>query len=248
MPLTLTESYASGDHTAVWNELACIQDIANSSFKHEAQTIARLAMQRVRRNIEVLISRWQNRGHVFGYHWVGQGMRRCISDVALQTPLLGKPDPNDIAALDRCEREIGPMPMAFRAFYEIVGGVNFVGRVATGWPDDCTLDPLQILAFAPQLAGLIERKWDSVEVAEDPCHKYLDGGVSSLYLPLPSNTFDSPILFEDGPLILNEMPLTLGSYLRFVILEHGGMGLSAGYTDPLDPELVEYLTAGLEEF
>jgi hypothetical protein len=43
-------------------------------------------------------------------------------------------------------------------------------------------------------------------------------------------------------------PLTFGWYLR-LILNRGGIGLVAGYNDdPIDPDLLNYLTEGLQPF
>jgi hypothetical protein len=77
------------------------------------------------------------------------------------------------------------LPIALRAFYDVVGSVNFVGKIASGWPDECTLDPLQVLAFSPQVEGLVRGEWDTVEIAEDPCHKYLYSGLDSLVVSVP---------------------------------------------------------------
>lgn len=246
MQLQLTHSYETGKHREVWSQLSSIGDFNNSDLKDEALSIARLAMKRVRRNIEILIARWVGRGHQFGYDWVSPRLFRSISKVALQTPLLGTPGIEEIAAMDRFEDEIGPIPIVMRAFYEVIGGVNFGGRIANSWPDECSLDPLQILAFTPQSNRLIERKWKILEVAEDPCHKYLYSGVGSIYVPLPSLTFDPPILFEDSPFLLNDVPLTFGNYLRQMILEFGGIG--AAFNGSNWSELVDFLTKDLEEF
>jgi hypothetical protein len=101
----LLEAYSRGQPIEVWDELSSVENIAHSDLLDEARAVAVTAMQRVRVNIERLIPRWENAGHVFGYHWFGNRINCRIRRLAGLTPLLGNPGDEDVEQLDRFERE-----------------------------------------------------------------------------------------------------------------------------------------------
>jgi hypothetical protein len=237
--------YMSGKESAVWDRL-CELGIVRPELNQAARWVAMEAMRRARRNIEQLISRWQARGHKFGYEWAGAW---AMSHVKAAPPLLGNPTATDLELLDQYERERGPLPIALRAFYEVIGSVNFVGTIAKGWPNREILDPLQVEAFSARLPALISSQTDEVVICPDQLLKYFVGGVGPLTVTVLSNSFDPVLRFEGGDLKINGTPLTFGRYLRDVILNRGGIGPVAGYNDDApDPALTSFLTQGLEFF
>lgn len=239
------KDYSSGNEAEVWDQLCALGSI-DRDLNQTARWVAMEAMRRARRNIEQLIPQWEARGHKFGYEWAGAWAAR---DVQAAPPLLGRPTADDLALLDQFEHEIGPLPIALRAFYEVIGAVNFVGTIAEGWPDDQILDPLQVEAFSPQLPALLARDTDEVIICPDQLLKYFFGGVGPLTVEVPSQSFDPVLRFEGGDLEMDGRPLTFGRYLRDVILNRGGIGPVAGYNDDApDPALTLFLTQGLEPF
>jgi hypothetical protein len=62
--------YKNGERDEVWNELSQRgEDIGEPGVADDALGVAREAMQRARRNIEVLQERWTKEGWQFGYDW-----------------------------------------------------------------------------------------------------------------------------------------------------------------------------------
>jgi hypothetical protein len=241
------EAYLRGNEIETWDRLCALDNIRETSHFDAARAVAMEAMFRVRRNVELLIPRWEAAGHRFGYAWASS-WAWVAKDVKAAPPLLAQPDDLSRAALSRFEEAKGPLPIVLRAFYEVVGAVNFVGRVANGWPDAEILDPLQVEEFAPQLPALLE--WDSqVDICPDHLFKYFVAGVGPMTVRVPAAVFDPVLVFDDGDLELDGTRLTFGRYLRQVILERGGIGLVAGYNnDAPDPSLISMLTQGLEPF
>jgi len=239
-------AYSNGNEAEVWDRLCALESRRDQDLSEALRWVATEAMRRVRRNIERLIPRWEARGHKFGYDWAGACDARYVEKAP---PLLGNPTAADLESLDAYERARGPIPIALRAFYEVIGAVNFVGRVANGWPDSEILDPLQVEAFSQQLPALLsEEAWDVV-ICPDHSHKYFISGADAFTVQLPSQSFDPVLRFESCDLELDGAPLTFGRYLRHSILNRGGIGLVAGWNDDApDPTLVAFLTQGLEPF
>ena len=139
--------------------------------------------------------------------------------------------------------------MTLRAFYEVVGAVNFVGEPPKAFPDREILDPLQIEPFGPQMPMLCSGESSEVVLCADPLLKYFIGGVGPITLRVPDACFDPVLIFEGEGLKWNGIPLTLASYLREVILRRGGIGLIAGCNDDgPDASLTASLTDGLTLF
>jgi hypothetical protein len=240
------EAYSQGNEAETWDWLCALDNVRETHHLYAARSVAREAMLRVRHNVELLIPRWEIAGHRFGYAWAG---RWAADDVKRAPPLLARPDHVTLAALGRFEDARGPLPIVLRAFYEVVGAVNFVGDVADGWPDREILDPLQVEDFVPQLPGLLQNETDQIVICPDHLHKYFVSGVGALSVRVPSTAFDPVLVFEDGDLEMDGRPLTFGRYLRYVVLKRGGIGLIAGYNDDApDPSLIASLTCGLQPF
>ena len=80
-------------------------------------------MQRVRRNIELLIPRLADLGYRFGY----ESLEAIQSEIHPQ--VFAPPATGVTQTTDELEQRIGPLPLSLRAFYEVVGEVNFVGDI-----------------------------------------------------------------------------------------------------------------------
>ena len=240
------ERYRAGEHAQVWREIDA-EGLAlrkNSELWADARDVATDTMRRVRRNAETLSGRWEEMGFEFGYDWLEYDAEEWVER---QPPHIGRPTARQIAALDRFEKERGPLPLALRAFYEVVGAVNFVGTIPDDWPFDREkLDPLQICGFTDQLEELIGAEKPEVTLFPDPLVKYNISGVGAVYAPLPDASSDVTMYFEGSPWSIDGEVMRLLPYLRTVIFDRGGIGF--GSMEDLDDELANELTLDLVPF
>ncbi|GHO49163.1 hypothetical protein [Ktedonospora formicarum] len=182
--MTYLERYLNGEYEQVWDELLQMgADVRHESMYTDALAVARETMQRVRRNIEMLIERLPQRGYLFGYDFRLQPVEgkaffdnqqkylEMLAWVRTQPPVFLSANyideayeqeeknvfsmvpelrysidtPEEIedwkrslpdgwawpirmsTYVDEIERTIGPVPLSVRAWYEIVGAVNFFG-------------------------------------------------------------------------------------------------------------------------
>jgi hypothetical protein len=111
--MTSFSRYLAGQHVQVWTELRGVgSDVREDDrLLAEAEAVARETMSRVKRNLERLREGLRDLGYRF-------------TDPA--ATLVGPAD----SALDgvaRVEAVIGPLPLAVRTFWEVVGSVDFSG-------------------------------------------------------------------------------------------------------------------------
>lgn len=249
--MNLVERYKGGQYEEVWKELIMLgEEVRNPEILPLAQDVARNAMVTVRRNIEELIKRWQAKDFVFGYNWIH---KRDNVRAKGEPPILAKPTHKEIELLDKFEKEFGPLPIVLRAFYEIVGAVNFVGQSYASdypWPEPAQqlFDPLFIYGFEAD-ESLCEgiRRHSKVQkvVFPDPLVKFFYGGVGDISTTIPSRGFDAVLFFEGEPMHYKGEVCYLGNYLREIILHYGGLGIDDTYLDKI---FVESLRKGLHNF
>ncbi|AGJ58869.1 hypothetical protein ACFWX5_24335 [[Kitasatospora] papulosa] len=183
----LVARYANGDHQGVWRELGTL-DHLDGSQRAEAEQVAAMTMERVRRNAHSLASALIARG------WP------VTLDQALPGPA---PDVDD--HLKQLEQITGsPAPLALAAYWRIVGTIDLVPRETwnapfpPGVPEQLAVaDPLEILDITtawfsvdewqdesadvhPEIAGPLE-----LTIAADYLHKAnISGGAPySVWLP-----------------------------------------------------------------
>jgi hypothetical protein len=145
--------YQAGEHEQVWAELTALGvAVREPPLYDDAWSVAQETMRRVRHNIEILIPRLEALGYTFGYDWYGPNFPK-----GLMAPLFSPPMPNITKSIAEIERTAGTLPLSLRAFYEVVGGVNFVGAPPAAWerwghiPDG--LDALYVLPAEVALDG-----------------------------------------------------------------------------------------------
>lgn len=132
MSSEFVERYLSGECEAVWAELTSLGNLRRDDEMWDvATTIAQETMRRVRTNIRMLAERLVHLGFRFGeglYDDEDEAEReRLLADEPVHSfsdaqPALFR---DEIA---RLEEITGGLPIALRAFYEVVGSANFVGR------------------------------------------------------------------------------------------------------------------------
>jgi hypothetical protein len=227
--------------------------------------VAHETMLRVRRNIEMLIPRLETMGYRFYAH--------PTEYVNGYPPRLTVPDEQTRAQIDELEREFGPLPIALRAFYEVVGAVNLVGEppvpegedpdhyhmvefdgVVDGWHAGTQLDPLFI--YGPRDTSIA---WQEVRDDEKRCStyrpflfldfllKYRIGGVGPISIDAPSRSMDAPLMFQGGSLIGPDGgEFLFVKYLRFALDRGGFPGFGMDDEDP-EPIIADEIRTRLVE-
>jgi hypothetical protein len=103
--------YDSGMHRGVWSELTELGSaVVVPPIHDEALAIARKTMQRIAVNLQRLVDRLGKAGFEF------------VNDPI--TP----PSANIGSAVESIESIVGPIPLSLRAWWEVIGGVDFRAR------------------------------------------------------------------------------------------------------------------------
>lgn len=234
--------YQAGEHVQVWAELQALgEQVREEPLYSDALAVARETMRRVRYNIELLIPRLTELGYQFG----SPGME---TDGLVESlpPVFSPPAANVDDLIATLERQAGPLPLALKAFYQVVGGVNLEGR-DPDWLYDggmYGLDPLEVYpldedlvewCLDPDALGEDEEPY-RIALAPDYYHKYGISGGAPYEIAIPNLAIDAPLLNEWHE-------TTFVNYLR-ICFECGGMsGLDACSRRP-GKELA-YLTRGV---
>lgn len=230
------ERYLNGEHEQVWTELYLLgSDIRDEPYYTQAWQVAVETMRRVQRNCEVLVSRLNGLGYIFGTF--PDGSRYAYSPQPLTCA-------NDAiqADCDELEETVGVIPLSLKAFWQEVGGVDFVG-MHPNWHSG--LDPLVVDPPEGALSFLDDEEDDAEELgqffglAPDDLHKDNTSGGDPYGVRLPNASADFPFLYERHDLLF--VP-----YLRIAILQWGGFPGLDGEKEPFEP--LSYLTSGLEKF
>lgn len=212
---TYLERYMAGEYEPVWTELVALRAAVRAEPLYtDALAVARETMRRVRYNIETLIPRLETLGYVFGYGWVDPDEDTWAK--ANPPPFSAPPRDVEARLLD-FERRAGVLPLALRAFYEEVGGVNFVGTPPEDWADTAWwheplrsdgdpdakrygLDPLFVYPFEEVEAcqhGLGEPgKPFAVPIAPDHLMKFHISGLDDYTVKTPNAAIDARLRLE----------------------------------------------------
>jgi hypothetical protein len=145
-----------GEHDAVWRDLRSLGAL-DGDARAEALAVGRETMARVARNVDLIASRLE------AYGWV-----------ALSGSLHARPRSGDDEIMRRIEQTTsGPVPPSLRAFWEVVGGVDFVRNYERGDPPslgvDLEMDQLGPLYVDPPAAvGYLFDEWADQHDGVDP--------------------------------------------------------------------------------
>ena len=195
------ERYQRGKHEQVWAELLTLgHAIQAEPLYSDAYAVARETMRRVRRNIEILIPRLRDLGYEFGYAWATRFSPAEKLELEQDAPVFAVPSPDIAQEIDELERRAGTLPLSLRAFYEIVGEVNFIGSHPT-WKYE-KLDPLEVLS--PRMVLKIDdwNHWSddkqddgscNLPVAPDEYFKYYYGGGGPYDIACHELVADAPL-------------------------------------------------------
>ncbi len=247
---SLIERYRGGEAVEVWQELIAQDDaVRHGDLRDEAIAVAKVAMTRVRRNVERLIERLDTLGYRF--------LRR---DAALAP---ADPATNDLIA--HIEAQAGPVPFALAAFYRHIGEIDLRGElpaweppgplapgsplIGIGHEDHAYTDPLvvppladladelqtradELADLAPDEALLLALSGDALAKRDGPDH----GGLYGILLPDPA--FDTDLEAHTAT--------TFGDYLRDALRWGGFPGWATYAAPPVDQ--IEALRADFEVF
>lgn len=244
-PLPFLDRYRAGEHEQVWKELVALGDEARSdAHAADALAVAYETMHRVERNVRLLAERLKEMNYRFVYPGSGGGVFG-FGKFKAHEPLVAPPADihRQIAELE--DQAGGSIPLSLRAFFELVGEVNFNGDHPSIAPKDSavTPDPLMVCSARDAIAMTDADYCDQddpimIEFAPDALHKANVSGGAPYSIVVPDAGADA--LVEDEP-----HNVTFVEYLRIAIAWGGFPGWE-GQTDR-PPEL-DRLREGLIPF
>jgi len=201
------DRYLSGENEQVWDELIALgAAVREEPLYFDALAVARETMRRVQHNLELLIPRLRDLGYAFGYGWAttqGALTTQEAAQMEQDEQLLSPPDEDLVEEIDELERRAGTLPLSLRAFYEVVGGCNFIGS-HPAW-ESHRLDPLEVLSARAVLRLDDWNHWSDdrrddatceLPIAPDEYFKYLYSGGGPYAILLTSLVADAPLLYE----------------------------------------------------
>jgi hypothetical protein len=229
--MNLLKRYTAGEYIAVWQELVEMGPRAQDD--RVALEVALETMRRVQHNLELVIERLRS-----------EGWRFSNSDVY---PIWAPPHRTTADQISELERRLrGPIPLALKAFWNVVGTVSLM-REASGYDEDLSLpDPLVVGPVDHALSELSEWEADEDRSSEpfrapltpDALHKDDISGGAPYEIELPDAGAD--------PLFVNEPhDVTFVSYLRVAFVAGG---LPGWENSERHAPLLKRLADGLQPF
>ncbi len=237
--LPLFDRYVSGEYAAVWTELMALGDnVRRDPAAADALAVAYETMQRVESNIRTLIDRLSRLGYRF----------------ATSPP--HRPPGRRWREIQQLEGLAGALPLSLRAFYDVVGSVDFVAKRRSWWawgstarsanlmaPDSSVApDPLVVYGVEDALAeceSMDDDERSAVTIAPDDLHKENVSGGDPYTMAVPDPQADGKLLDERHDLLFVD-------YLR-LCFRYGGFPGYEGIDRGVPVEL-DQLRAGLVEF
>jgi len=189
--MSFLDRYKSGEHEDVWGDLVSLgHHVRDAAYFGDAYSVARETMRRARHNVEVLVGRLNQ----FGYEFA--------RPEAAHVP----PDAGTAERIVALEESLGPLPLSLRAFYEVVGSVDFTQSwgqlVQYHRPERAGAEDIQILGEEDRLvvAPLAKLAAEAASAtrrvyfcfAADEFHKanYSGGENYHVWLPDPRADFE----------------------------------------------------------
>ena len=221
--LPLLDRYLAGEHEAVWRGLLALgAAVREDPHAADALAVAYETMGRVEANVRIVSERLVR----FGF---------TKSDGPLHTP----PARDVEKQIRQLEEAAGTLPISLRAFYEIVGSVDWIGNhpdLSAARSPLCT-DPLVVIPIEKAL-DLANENGESILIAPDALHKADTSGGDPYQIEVPNPAADGILLFEDHDLYFVD-------YLRLVF-KFGGFPGYEGTEFP--PPQLAGLSADLRSF
>ena len=226
--LPLFDRYQAGAHRAVWRELVALGSaVRNDAHAADALAVAYETMRRVDANVRTIVERLTSMRYTF---------------VPDPTPRPHVPPSAGAAkAVAAFEKAFGTLPLSLRAFYEVVGEVNLIGRHPALDPTGNPIAPDPLVVYGLD-EGLVEVDEDddapaAITIAPDDLHKANTSGGDPYEMTIPD-------LRADGELLHERHRLLFVDYLRLCFRFGGFPGYDGAARVPAE---IAMLAAGLLE-
>jgi hypothetical protein len=212
--LPLFDRYTAGAHEEVWKELVALGPaVREDPHAADALAVAYETMRRVRANVETVTARLQASGY------------EHTSEIPLHQP----PGPQTRKLMARLEKRAGALPLSLRAFYEVVGAVDWTGHHPTIAPRGTGITPDPLVVFPIEIA--VEHSYfgkdgdeTRIVIAPDEIFKAGDAGGDAF-------TMEAPNPCADGKLIDEKHDTWFVEYLR-IVFRFGGFPGYDGIENP----------------
>lgn len=225
--LPLFDRYLVGEHRKVWEELVALGHLVRQDpHAADALAVAYETMSRVRANVRTIAARLKALGYEKGKD---------------HDPLHRPPSAETRKLIARLEKEVRGMPLSLRAFYDVVGAVDWTGHHSAIAPPDGAVNPDPLVVEDIQtVLGYCEDGEDAglIFIADDDVRKAGGRGSGGYAIEVPD-------LGADGKLTGERHDVYFVEYLR-VAFRFGGF---PGY-DGIDSRPAELagLSRGLLAF
>jgi hypothetical protein len=230
------DRYMAGEHEQVWKELVDLAaDVRQNPVAADALAVAYETMARVHENVRLLVERLNALGYRFS-----------------SNPPHQPPGKQTWKELQQLERLVGPLPLSLRAFYDVVGGVDLLGRHPTLVPrnswwtrkraSSIPPDPLLVYGVSDALQeaeSMDDDEREEITIAPDDLHKENVSGGDPYTIAIPDLRADALVLNERHNLLFVD-------YLRLCCRFGGFPGYEGVDRDV--PAEIDQLRAGLVEF
>ena len=197
--LPLYDRYIAGEHAKVWKELVALGPaVRHDPYAADALAVAYEIMRRVELNVRAVTARLDALE-------AASGPKVHTRNRAPTGHL--PPGPKARKLRSRLEKKAGDLPLSLRAFYEIVGEVDWMGRRA--WLDTAggiCPDPLVLFPIEAALAEC--ESWEETDedtiitLAPDDLHKENVSGGEPYGISVPDSGADAILLNERHRLML----------------------------------------------
>ncbi|HEY8714664.1 MAG TPA: hypothetical protein VIM00_04745 [Candidatus Acidoferrum sp.] len=224
--LPLYDRYAGGEREKVWKELVELGGAALGE-KHaaDALAVAYETMERAQLNVRTLIQRLRS------------------ADYKFQSEPHTPPDSHIWKTLQKLQKATGLLPLSLRAFYHVVGSVDFMGTHPALDPKGAAFAPDPLVVYGAEDAL---QQFDDFEpdegggmqliLAPDDLHKANVSGGDPYSISVPAPVADTIVESEPNSLYFVE-------YLRLVFAWGGFPGWKNG--DAMLPQEIEILRKDL---
>ena len=197
MPTYLAR-YVQGEYEQVWRELGALgPTVREEPILIDAYAVACETMRRAGENVRRIIARLGQIGYRFEHAPLGTWQ----PNQRVHTP----PAPDVARQVAALQAMVGPLPLSLRAWYEIVGDVNLMGR-HPAWDERACPDPLVVeglSAWDSEYADWRDQREEGggdepfvLPFAPDYYHKANVSGGSPYGVVLPCPSADAPVAME----------------------------------------------------
>lgn len=236
--------YGAGDHEGVWHDLRALGPIEHQDLREEVTAVAALTMKRVRANVDRITERLRAAGYPFDH----------------LRPAWSAPSPDTERAIARIEDAAkSPCPIVLRAFWTIVGAVNWQHADGDGFAPSWTGLPLAerdpLVIYGPRDAWECAREWlDELENAHPEVVGPLDLWLAPDYLHKANISGGSPYSIRwtsdvaDPSFDAERHETTFIEYLRICFRNGGFSRVALPEADDRTRAFCEGLARDLEPF